>query len=143
MKPIPPQFAVGKKVKVKGHLRAGARTIAAHYPNIDGGVRLDEPVDGIFVSWNIDALISEDELELTAAYNKALQIQETLAKEVEGHFMPLVKAALKAGNLAEAESLRDRCPDHVVRCFIVDQIAVARGDYDKPGGYDKNGKKRP
>lgn len=57
MKPIPPEFAVGKKVYVRGHKREGSRTIASHYPNIEGGVRLDEPVDGIFRSWNIEELV--------------------------------------------------------------------------------------
>ena len=57
IRPIPPRFAVGQKVWVRGHHREGPRTIVRHYDNIDGGVRLDEPVDGIFVSWNIDALV--------------------------------------------------------------------------------------
>jgi len=144
IRPVPSRFAVGKKVKVKGYLHEGVRTIRAHIADIEGGVRLDKGVDdGFFGSWNIDALISEDELELTASYTKSLREHEALAKKVEAYFMPLVKKALRQKDFDEAKSLLDRCPDHVVKCFITDQIAVARGDYDKPGGYDKNGKKRP
>ena len=57
--PVPPQFAVGKKVYVRGHHICGQRTIVRHYPDIDGGVRLDQPVpaNDIYVSWNIDALV--------------------------------------------------------------------------------------
>lgn len=57
--PIPPQFAVGKQVYVRGHHISGPRTIVRHYANIDGGVRLDQPVpaNDIFVSWNIEELV--------------------------------------------------------------------------------------
>lgn len=88
-----------------------------------------------------DTLIGETERKMVERYKKALIDHEASAKEVESYFMPLVQAALKRGDETEATSLRDRCPDHVVKWFIMDQIRVARGDYDKPGGYDKNGKR--
>jgi len=123
--PIPPEFAVGRQVLVRGHEREGVRTITTHYSDIDGGVRLDQPIDGIFRSWNIDALIGETEWKMVERYEKARVEYEALAKEVETYFMPLVQAAVKRGDLEEAKSLRDRCPDHVTKCFIVDTLRQA------------------
>ncbi len=51
------RFKAGSRVFVKGHERRGPRMVECVYSDIDGGRRLDKPVDG-FVSWNITDLTS-------------------------------------------------------------------------------------
>lgn len=46
------RFKAGVRVVVKGYEREGVRTVERVYLDIDGGRRLDKPVDG-FVSWNV------------------------------------------------------------------------------------------
>jgi hypothetical protein len=57
-----PEF-IGKRVRVDGYYKEGIRKIRGlmgqrTYP---GGVTLDRPIDGIFVSWNVDELTLVDE----------------------------------------------------------------------------------
>jgi hypothetical protein len=52
-------FKPGTRVRVKGHLRAGVRVVDLIYSDIEGGRRLDAPVDG-FVSWNVSDLQRAD-----------------------------------------------------------------------------------
>ena len=51
------RFKAGSHVVVKQYPRA-VRTVECVYTDIDGGRRLDAPVDG-FVSWNVTDLRSE------------------------------------------------------------------------------------
>lgn len=124
--PLPPEYAIGKQVLVRGYEHEGLRTITTHYSDIEGGLRLDQPVDGIFRSWNIDSLICETEWKLVERFNKVNAEYEALNKEIEAYFMPLVHAALKLPvqeELTEAMSLMRRCPaDTVTRVFILDAI---------------------
>ena len=50
---------VGDVVRVIGHQLEGERTIVEvlNQERYDGGVRIDKPVDGIFIHWNEDSLI--------------------------------------------------------------------------------------
>jgi len=49
------RFKAGRRVVVKRHEREGVRIVERVYSDIDGGRRLDRPVDG-FVSWNVTDL---------------------------------------------------------------------------------------
>lgn len=51
------KFRPGTRVEVRRHLKAGARTVVRVYTDIDGGRRLDQPVDG-FASWNVSDLMA-------------------------------------------------------------------------------------
>ena len=46
------RFKPGMRVVVKAYPRAGVRRVDLIYTDIDGGRRLDQPVDG-YVSWNV------------------------------------------------------------------------------------------
>lgn len=135
-----PQWAVGRQVLVRGHEREGLRTITQHMnqERYDGGVRLHEPIDGIFRSWNIDALICEDEWKLVEKFNKVREEYEAASKEVEAYFMPLVREALKRPvqeDLTEAKSLLQRCPsESITKVFIMDAIRqekIRRGQLEE------------
>lgn len=78
---IPPYFAVGKRVLVRGYEKFGARTIVAHYPDIQGGVKLDQPVDGIYVSWNIE--------ELLPFINTKLDYRRPTCRSPQGQYVSL------------------------------------------------------
>jgi hypothetical protein len=47
-------FKIGDRVRVVGFQEVA--TIVSTYRDIPGGVRLDRPFDGMFYSWNVDAL---------------------------------------------------------------------------------------
>lgn len=125
-KTIPSAFAVGKKVLVKGHTKEGLRTIAAHYADIEGGVRLDESIDGIFRSWNIDALIPEEEHIYTEKFRRIQREYTAVCEEGTEFFMKLVRAAK---TIEELQDLKDRCPLYDVQLTIFHRIwALERKD---------------
>lgn len=50
------RYKAGSRVVVKGFKKEGERLVEMVYSDVDGGRRLDRPVDG-FVSWNVDDLV--------------------------------------------------------------------------------------
>lgn len=62
------------------------------------------------------------ETEIIAKYRATEEAHNEASRELKEHFLPLVKAALESGNMAEAKALSRRCPDSVAKVFIWDLI---------------------
>lgn len=73
-----------------------------------------------------------DEAQLVAGF-KAVEVEyERHFKAVHDHFMPQAYEAAKAKDLERLRDLANRCPEHVAKCFILDQIRQLQLELDKP-----------
>lgn len=66
------------------------------------------------------------EKKLIARYTKAATAYNAAADAIAAYFMPLVSEAAARRDISEMEALRDRCPDHVTKCFTMDAIRQAK-----------------
>lgn len=67
----------------------------------------------------------EDEQQLVERYQKILKEFDNACKDVESHFLSLVKAAIEKGDLNQAREILNRCPDNVTSVFIWEAIRNA------------------
>jgi hypothetical protein len=77
-------------------------------------------VKRIGVSWFNDA-----EQVLIDRQVKAEQESHEANKAINDYFMPLVKAAIKAGDIKKAKAIAERCPSSVTKVFLWDALRQA------------------
>jgi hypothetical protein len=66
------------------------------------------------------------EEKLFADYRRAEAEYNRLADAVRDHFQPLCKRALEAKDEKLLLAYLDECPEHVMKCFIMDMIRQIR-----------------
>ncbi len=79
------------------------------------------------------------ELQLVWQYQRVSARFDALTRELEAIFMPKLKRAMVHRNYKKARDLIRRCPDGVVRAFMMDRLVA--GLHAKTCDWNKTGAK--
>jgi hypothetical protein len=74
-----------------------------------------------------------NEKQLVEDFKRVEVEYERVFKAVHDFFLPLANAAYEAKDMERLQDLVRRCPEHVAKCFILDQIRQLRRDLENGG----------